>query len=218
MNLSRALLLAHIVATSASLRGNGVVREQEERELITRIIGGDSAEKGRYSYAVSLQDSLGHFCGGTLIAHDIVLSAAHCVQHHNDYKAIVGRHDLSTDDGDEVSLKTEILHPEYDKGTTDNDFMVIVLDRPTTEDVDLVQLSPNVVPVATVVTVMVSTISCIIFEEKNGNVKAVFIDNFLSYSARTIFFTEGLGRHTSKGRDSSDIRGAYEDRSFHYVE
>jgi hypothetical protein len=33
------------------------------------------APKGRYPYAVSLQDSGRHKCGGSLIAPDIVLSA-----------------------------------------------------------------------------------------------------------------------------------------------
>ena len=35
------------------------------------------AQDGRYMYSVSLQiDGLGHFCGGTLIAKDVVLTAA----------------------------------------------------------------------------------------------------------------------------------------------
>ena len=44
----------------------------------TRIIGGDEAIEDRYPYAVSLSDDFGHFCGGSLIARDVVLSAAHC--------------------------------------------------------------------------------------------------------------------------------------------
>ena len=42
-----------------------------------RIIGGTEAGTGEFPYAVSLQDSDGdHFCGGSLIARDVVLSAA----------------------------------------------------------------------------------------------------------------------------------------------
>ena len=47
-----------------------------------RIYGGQDAEPGRYGYMVSLQSvsrRLFHFCGGTLIAPDIVLTAARCV-------------------------------------------------------------------------------------------------------------------------------------------
>jgi secreted trypsin-like serine protease len=42
----------------------------------TRIIGGDEANAGEYPYAVSLSDSIGHFCGGSMIGPDVVLSAA----------------------------------------------------------------------------------------------------------------------------------------------
>jgi len=41
-----------------------------------RIIGGDEAEAGSYPYAVSFQDSLGHFCGGSVVGRDVILSAA----------------------------------------------------------------------------------------------------------------------------------------------
>ena len=42
----------------------------------TRIIGGNVTESGRFAYTVSFQDWLGHFCGGSIIARDVILSAA----------------------------------------------------------------------------------------------------------------------------------------------
>mmetsp|Transcript_24220 Transcript_24220/g.36830 ORF Transcript_24220/g.36830 Transcript_24220/m.36830 type:complete len:455 (-) Transcript_24220:111-1475(-) len=153
MNLSRAFLFSQLCAatsSSVSLRGGN-----QERELNTRIIGGDAAAEDQYSYAVSLQDSFGHFCGGSLIAPDIVLSAAHCQRYETGYKAVIGRHVLDTTDGDEVNVKTEITYPGFDWGTTDNDYMILVLDRPVVEAMDnLVQVTPDVVPVGTAVTVM----------------------------------------------------------------
>ncbi|KAL7545847.1 hypothetical protein ACHAWF_009195 [Thalassiosira exigua] len=150
MNLFKVLLFSKLATTSSkSLRGDA-----DERDLRNRIIGGDKAVQGRYSYAVSLQDDEGHFCGGSLIAPDVVLSAAHCMQEKAGYKAIVGRHDLKTTEGDVVIVKDEIAHPDYDWGTTDNDFMILVLERPTTENVNLVEVSSNVVPVGQTTTVM----------------------------------------------------------------
>ena len=46
-----------------------------------RIVGGESVAVGRYPYMVGLHDSsLGSpFCGGSLIAPNVVLTAAHCI-------------------------------------------------------------------------------------------------------------------------------------------
>lgn len=94
-------------------------------EPTQRVIGGRESAGGRYSYAVSLADNLGSFCGASLIAPDVVLSAAHCSG--GTYHAIIGRHDLDTNEGDEVEIKEEIVHPEYDASITDNDFMLLIL-------------------------------------------------------------------------------------------
>ncbi len=123
----------------------------------SRIIGGTETSDGQYSYTVSLQDEFGHFCGGSLIARDVVLSASHC-QHMKDaggYKVVIGRRDLDTTGGEEVVVKTEVTHPKYNWGTTDYDFMVLILERPIKEEVaSIVSLSREVVPVGSPVSVM----------------------------------------------------------------
>lgn len=101
--------------------------EKRGEEKSQRVIGGHESTEGRYSYAVSLTDDLGSFCGGSMIAPDIVLSAAHCHCARADYRVIIGRHDLETDDGDEVGVDKQIAHPDYDTKTTNNDFMILVL-------------------------------------------------------------------------------------------
>ena len=47
-----------------------------EMDKDTRIIGGSQASDGEFPYSVSMQDHIGHFCGGSLIAPNIVLTAA----------------------------------------------------------------------------------------------------------------------------------------------
>mmetsp|Transcript_5105 Transcript_5105/g.8017 ORF Transcript_5105/g.8017 Transcript_5105/m.8017 type:complete len:299 (-) Transcript_5105:72-968(-) len=153
MNLSKALLFSQlciVASASKSIRGGN-----QPRESNTRIIGGDEAVEGRYPYAVSLQDSIGNFCGGSLIAKDVVLSAAHCMQSGREYKAVIGRHNLrNSTDGYDVVVKTEITHPSYDSLTTNYDFMILILDQAVTEEVDLVKVSRDIIPVDTAVTVM----------------------------------------------------------------
>jgi len=130
MNLYRAFLLSQLCAVASSVSIRGGNDNGNERELNDRIINGNKATEGRYSYAVSLQDDVGHFCGGSLIAPDVVLSAAHCAG--GEYNAIIGRHELEVMDGDVVDVKNEIMHPNYNGDTTDNDFMLVFLDRITT--------------------------------------------------------------------------------------
>jgi trypsin len=91
-----------------------------------RVIGGTEAIPGRHSYAVSLVKQFGSiYCGGSLIAPDVVLSAAHCAG--GSYAVLVGTHDLHSGEGDEVEVSREIVHPEYDTTSDENDFMVLIL-------------------------------------------------------------------------------------------
>lgn len=138
---TKALLVYQLHAALAQLRGGKSNNEDRELGVFdsnTRIIGGAEASRGRYSYAVSLSDRIGHFCGGSLICPDVVLTAAHC--QGGEYDAIIGRHDLRSNDGEEISVKTELPHPSYDPHTTDNDFMLVFLDRETNESVDFVKV------------------------------------------------------------------------------
>ncbi|EED93807.1 trypsin-like serine protease, partial [Thalassiosira pseudonana CCMP1335] len=105
-----------------------------------RIIGGGMVRAGRFPYAVSLQDDVGHFCGGSLIAKDVVLTAAHCST--NKYSVVIGTNSIrSKTGGDRVTVKDDDLHPNYNWRVTNNDFMLVFLARETTADVTPVRLN-----------------------------------------------------------------------------
>ena len=127
MKLSRAFLL--LLSASTASAGN-LRHAKRDLALNNRIIGGDEAREDRYAYAVSLSDEFGHFCGGSLIAEDVVLSAAHCDDRgKGNYNAVVGRHDFDDRDGQALSVKTALPHPDYDGDTSDHDFLLIFLDK-----------------------------------------------------------------------------------------
>ena len=143
------LLIVQIFALSTEARLWHKTRDLQEKHSDdgggpeTRIIGG-SIDEDRYEYAVSLQVSRGnHFCGASLIANDMALSAAHCSSGNRAYYAVVSRHDHYDTDGDAVLVDRELIHPRYRSSTNNYDVMVMKLDRATTEDVTPVKLNPS---------------------------------------------------------------------------
>ncbi|KAL3803204.1 hypothetical protein HJC23_003479 [Cyclotella cryptica] len=138
------LAASPLVAASQSLRHTHHEKDRElssENDAKIRIIGGSLASVSRFSYAVSLQDTWGHFCGGSLIAPDVVLTAAHCTG-GGEYKAVIGRENIySSNTGDVVYKKREVRHPKYDSGTTENDFALVFLTRATNADVAMAKIN-----------------------------------------------------------------------------
>jgi len=111
-----------------------------------RIIGGTESSVGEFDYSVSMQDKKGHFCGGSLITPNMVLTAAHCLG--GSYDVVVGRtRDISNGrNGQKIRMKKEIRHPKYNAAKTDSDFALLVLETPvdmTQDNVGLVKLNTN---------------------------------------------------------------------------
>lgn len=141
------LLIAQIFALSAEARLRQKTEDLQKKQsddggaASTRIINGSPAEEDRYSYAVSLQ-TRSHFCGGSLIANDMVLSAAHCAG--GSYDAIIGRHDHNDFlDGDTVDVFKEYVHPAYMESSNNYDVVVLELARATSANVTPVKLNSS---------------------------------------------------------------------------
>ena len=134
------LLLSHD-GTVASAASQLRLRRHEARELDTRIIGGTEATEDRHPYAVSLRNEYGHFCGGSLITKDVVLTAAHCQT--GSYYVVVGQHDMDEYyDGEGLYVKANVPHPSYDTMTSDKDFMLVFLDG-AADNVNVVRLNSD---------------------------------------------------------------------------
>eukprot|EP00984_Skeletonema_dohrnii_P027507 scaffold17065_cov85-Skeletonema_dohrnii-CCMP3373.AAC.3 len=151
--ITQATIVSHSILLTAAA---GSIRGSDSGRVLgglfggsTRIIGGEAAIEDRYPYAVSLSNDDGHFCGGSLIARDVVLSAAHCDEQGDGafmgsaYKAVVGRHAHVDNDGQELSVRQALPHPNYDSVTTDNDFMLIFLNEAASDTINIVKLNTD---------------------------------------------------------------------------
>ena len=131
-----ALLLACAAALAA-----------EAQDYEAQVVGGTAVPNGKFPFMASLQKKENdtppakeHFCGGTLIDRNSVLTAAHCAVYikrempARKLRVVVGLTVLNSDQGQARgirSLANIAIHPRYDGGGSYAfDAAVIELDRP----------------------------------------------------------------------------------------
>ncbi|XP_028814615.1 chymotrypsin A-like [Denticeps clupeoides] len=97
-----------------------------------RIVNGEEAVPHSWPWQVSLQDDTGfHFCGGSLINDNWVVTAAHCDVTMTDH-VILGEHDRSSsfEDIQTLSIDKVFQHPQYNGQTLLNDVTLLKLATP----------------------------------------------------------------------------------------
>ncbi|XP_071380795.1 tryptase-like, partial [Centroberyx affinis] len=105
----------------------------------TGIVGGDKACEKNWCWQVSLHSDEGHYCGGSLINKEWVLTAAHCFRPSSRLRILrhiyLGRQRQHGSNPNEVMRNvTEIIcHPDFDNLTDsnrDNDICLLKLSEP----------------------------------------------------------------------------------------
>jgi secreted trypsin-like serine protease len=110
------------------------------------IIGGTEATPGEYPWQVQLRiPGYAHWCGGSIIDDDWVVTAAHCVAGKTaaDFTVRAGLHRRTAPDGN-VQVRTVsriVSHPSYNPSTIENDVALLQLASPLT-------YTPRVQPIA----------------------------------------------------------------------
>ncbi|XP_049631518.1 serine protease 1 [Suncus etruscus] len=96
-----------------------------------KIVGGYTCARNAIPYQVSLNSGY-HFCGGSLINEQWVVSAAHCYKSRIQVR--LGEHNIEVLEGGEQFINSAkvIRHPQYNANNIDNDIMLIKLSTPAT--------------------------------------------------------------------------------------
>jgi len=146
--LLAALALALVVGLGAAVP---VLAQDEEGKIGPQVVGGTPVPNGKYPFMTSIQaDTTNrggyqeHYCGGTLIDRNSVLTAGHCVEFigketnnrtldYRDVRLVVGVTVLSSDQGRvrRIDRLSDIhIHPKFSRRTLRYDAAVIKLSRP----------------------------------------------------------------------------------------
>ncbi|RNA08324.1 chymotrypsin-like protease CTRL-1 [Brachionus plicatilis] len=116
--------------------GRPVIQPSIKAKKLNRIINGDFAVKSSWPWTVSIRyvnnsRQILHSCGGTLISHFYVITAAHCFITKRTRVVVIGSSNLN----DRLKPKNIFriskihIHPQYNSNFLENDVAIIRLSR-----------------------------------------------------------------------------------------
>jgi secreted trypsin-like serine protease len=99
----------------------------------TNIIGGNNTTVENNPWQISIQRNGSHWCGGSILTKEWILTAAHCLNDVplNQLDVAAGITDRTDNiNGQYINVAQVIIHPDYDPATSNNDVALIRLDVP----------------------------------------------------------------------------------------
>ena len=97
---------------------------------VIRIVGGEIAGSSTWGWAVSIKLGTGGLCGGSIIASQWILTAAHCVTSYTASQITVYAGSNTMWSGQSRSVSTIFSHSSYISSTKQNDIALLYLSSP----------------------------------------------------------------------------------------
>lgn len=121
-----------------------------------RIVGGDTASINDYPAIVAVNQANGsNWCGGTLLAANKVLTAAHCVDgKRTSFFSINGGSANRTGGPNKSTVKSIWMAPNYNGNTFQNDYAILTLNTNFSGPVATLETDPSVYAAGTNATVL----------------------------------------------------------------
>ncbi|NXI66403.1 CEL2A elastase, partial [Anseranas semipalmata] len=100
---------------------------------VARVVGGENARPYSWPWQASLQYySSGkwyHTCGGTLIATNWVMTAAHCISSSRQYRVLLGKYNLAAEEEGSVAASpaTIIVHEKWNSYNVANGYDIALI-------------------------------------------------------------------------------------------
>jgi trypsin len=136
-NVMNYLRYSLFVALLLLLAACSTTAPKPNEALDAQIVGGTQAAAHAYPFMITYGFApKDHYCGGSLLNSQWVVTAAHCVygRRTSDWYITAGDHRLSVSgEGEQVRRASKvILHPNYNDNTYNNDIALIKLSSPVT--------------------------------------------------------------------------------------
>ncbi|KAI8118228.1 hypothetical protein FF38_08515 [Lucilia cuprina] len=141
------VILAVLIFKGFALPRNGVLDldayldELDSANSQERIVGGNNVDADEYiPYQISMQykrrnGQYGHFCGGSIISPNRILTAAHCVNGQDPSKisVVAGINNLNDKTGTRSQVQSFEMHENYEELVT-SDIAILKIDPPLEMD------------------------------------------------------------------------------------